>query len=316
MALLTTPFDRESTADEVLAGVDLHGRTALVTGGSSGVGIATARALARAGARVVIAARGLGRAREAAAGITADTGNEAVSAVTLDLSDPVSVRGLVRAWEGPLHMLVNNAGIMALPELDLTPDGWERQFATNHLGHFALATGLHDALAAEGGRIAAVSSTGHLFSPVVFDDINFRERPYEPFLGYGQSKSAVVLFAAEVVTRWAADGITANSLMPGGIKSPLQQYAFGEDMSDEARAVYDSYPWRSADQGAATAVLVAASPLLDGVSGRYFQNSNEAPVIDPVLVEQEAEPVGVAPYALDPENAARLWDLSAKAVGA
>ncbi|MFC9653366.1 MULTISPECIES: SDR family NAD(P)-dependent oxidoreductase [unclassified Streptomyces] len=316
MALLTTPFDRESTADEVLAGVDLHGRTALVTGGSSGVGIATARALARAGARVVIAARGLGRAREAAAGITADTGNEAVSAVTLDLSDPVSVRGLVRAWEGPLHMLVNNAGIMALPELDLTPDGWERQFATNHLGHFALATGLHDALAAEGSRIAAVSSTGHLFSPVVFDDINFRERPYEPFLGYGQSKSAVVLFAAEVVTRWAADGITANSLMPGGIKSPLQQYAFGEDMPDEARAVYDSYPWRSADQGAATAVLVAASPLLDGVSGRYFQNSNEAPVIDPVLVEQEAEPVGVAPYALDPENAARLWDLSAKAVGA
>ncbi|OKK23409.1 oxidoreductase [Streptomyces sp. CB02488] len=315
MALLTTSFDRESTADDVLSGVDLHGRTALVTGGSSGVGLATARALARAGARVVIAARGLERAREAAVGVTADTGNEAVTAVPLDLSDPASVRGLVRAWEGPLHMLVDNAGIMALPELSLTADGWERQFATNHLGHFALANGLHDALASVGGRIAAVSSTGHLASPVVFDDINFGERPYDPFLAYGQSKSAVVLFAAEAATRWAADGITANSLMPGGIKSPLQKHAFGEDMSDEARAVYDSYPWRSADQGAATSVLVAASPLLDGVSGRYFQNSNEAPVIDPALFAREAEPVGVAPHALDPESAARLWDLSARATG-
>jgi NAD(P)-dependent dehydrogenase (short-subunit alcohol dehydrogenase family) len=316
MALLATPFNRDSTADDVLAGVDLHGRTALVTGGSSGVGIATSRALAGAGARVVIAARGLDRAREVAADITADTGNEAVTAVPLDLSDPASVHGLVRAWEGPLHMLVNNAGIMALPELDLTADGWERQFATNHLGHFALAAGLHGALAAEGGRIAAVSSTGHLSCPVVFEDINFRERPYDPFVGYGQSKSAVVLFAAEVATRWGADGITANALMPGGIKSPLQKHAFGEDMSDQVRAVYDSYPWRSADQGAATSVLVAASPLLDGVSGRYFQNSNEAPVIDPALSGPEAEPVGVAQHALDPESAARLWDLSAKAVGA
>ncbi|MFG2601197.1 SDR family NAD(P)-dependent oxidoreductase [Streptomyces sp. NPDC048462] len=307
MALLTTPFNRESTADEVLAGVGLHGRTALVTGGSSGVGSATARALARAGARVVIAARGLARAREVAAGITADTGNRAVTAIALDLSAPASVHGLVSAWQGPLHMLVNNAGIMALPDPDRDADGWERQFATNHLGHFALAAG--------GGRIAVVSSTAHLGSPVVFDDINFRERPYDPLLAYGQSKSAVVLFAAEAGKRWAADGITANALMPGGIKSPLQKHAFGEDMSDEARAVYDGYPWRSADQGAATSVLVAASPLLDGVSGRYFQNSAEAPVIDPALVGQAAEPVGVAPHAIDPESAARLWDVSEQAVG-
>jgi NAD(P)-dependent dehydrogenase (short-subunit alcohol dehydrogenase family) len=316
MALLTTSFDRESTADDVLAGIDLHGRTALVTGGSSGVGAATARALAKAGARVVIAARGVDRAREAAAAVTAETGNEAVTALPLDLSDPASVHGFVRAWQGPLHMLVNNAGIMALPELDLTPDGWERQFATNHLGHFALATGLHDALAAQGGRIAAVSSTAHIRSPVVFDDINFSERPYEPFLGYGQSKSAAVLFAVEAARRWAADGITVNALMPGGIKSPLQRHAFGEGMPEEARAIYDSYPWRSADQGAATSVLVVASPLLDGVSGRYFQNSNEAPVIDPALAAQEAEPFGVAAHALDPRSAARLWDLSVNAISA
>lgn len=316
MSLLTTPFDRESTADTVLAGIDLYGPTALVTGGSSGVGAETARALARAGARVLLTARGLDRAREVAAEIVADTGNTEVGAASLDLSDPASVHGFTRAWEGPLHMLVHNAGIMALPTLERTAEGWERQFATNHLGHFALATGLHRALAAEGARIAAVSSTGHLSSPVVLDDINFHERPYDPFLGYGQSKSAVILFAAEAGRRWAADGITANSLMPGGIKTPLQKYAFGEDMTDEARAIYDSYPWRSAAQGAATSVLVAASPLLDGVSGRYFQNAAEAPVIDPALIQQEAEPVGVAPHALDPESAARLWDLSAKATAA
>ena len=314
MALLTTSFDRDSTADDVLAGIDLHGRTALVTGGSSGVGAATARALAKAGARVVIAARGVDRAREAVAAVTAETGNEAVTAAPLDLSDPASVHAFVRAWEGPLHMLVNNAGIMALPELDLTPDGWERQFATNHLGHFALATGLHDALAEQGGRIAAVSSTAHIRAPVVLDDINFSERPYEPFLGYGQSKSAAVLFAVEAARRWAADGITVNALMPGGIKSPLQRHAYGENMSEQARAIYDSYPWRSADQGAATSVLVVASPLLEGVSGRYFQDSNEAPVIDPAVAAQELEPFGVAAHALDPQSAARLWELSAAAI--
>ncbi|WP_431036481.1 SDR family NAD(P)-dependent oxidoreductase [Streptomyces sp. P6-2-1] len=315
MPLLTTPFDRDSTADDVLAGVDLHGRTALVTGGSSGVGAATSRALAAAGARVVLAARGLAAAREAAARITAETGNALVTAAPLDLSDPGSVRAFVRAWEGPLHLLVNNAGIMALPTLDRTPRGWERQFATNHLGHFALATGLRPALAAAGGaRIAALSSTGHFASPVVFDDINFAHRPYDPFAAYGQSKTADALFAVGAGSRWAADGIAAHAVMPGGIKSPLQRYAFGPDMDEQARAVYTSYPWRRADQGAATSVLAVASPLLDGVTGLYLQNCQEAPVIDPARAAREPEPFGVAAWARDTEAAERLWDVSTAAV--
>ncbi|MDT0412404.1 MULTISPECIES: SDR family NAD(P)-dependent oxidoreductase [Streptomyces] len=315
MSLPTTPFDRDSTADDVLAGVDLHGRTALVTGGSSGVGAATAHALARAGARVVLAARGLGTAREVAARITAGTGNEAVTAAPLDLSDPASVRAFVAAWEGPLHMLVNNAGIMALPALDLTPEGWERQFATNHLGHFALATGLRPALAAAGGaRVAALSSTGHFASPVGFDDINFAHRPYDPFTAYGQSKTADALFAVEAGKRWAADGIAAHAVMPGGIKSPLQRHAFGDDMDARARAVYEAYPWRSAEQGAATSVLAVASPLLDGVTGAYLQNCQEAPVLDPARAAGEPEPFGVAAWARDAEAAGRLWELSAAAV--
>ncbi|WP_037933291.1 SDR family NAD(P)-dependent oxidoreductase [Streptomyces sp. SPB78] len=316
MSLPTTPFDRDSTADDVLAGVDLHGRTALVTGGSSGVGAATAHALARAGARVVLAARGLGTAREVAARITAGTGNEAVTATPLDLSDPASVRAFVAAWEGPLHMLVNNAGIMALPALGLTPEGWERQFATNHLGHFALATGLRPALAAAGGaRVAALSSTGHFASPVVFDDINFAAPPVTTSFhrAYGRARRPpeARLLRRRGRKRWAADGIAAHAVMPGGIKSPLQRHAFGDDMDARARAVYEAYPWRSAEQGAATSVLAVASPLLDGVTGAYLQNCQEAPVLDPARAAEEPEPFGVAAWARDTEAAGRLWELSA-----
>jgi NAD(P)-dependent dehydrogenase (short-subunit alcohol dehydrogenase family) len=316
MTLLSTPFNRDTTADEVLRGVDLTGRRAVVTGGSSGVGVETARALARAGAEVTLAVRNTAKGAKVAAEITADTGSQAVLVAPLELTDLDSVRAFAAAWQGPLHILVNNAGIMALPELQLTPQGWEAQFATNHFGHFALATGLHHALAAEGGRIAALSSTAHLYSPVVFDDINYARRPYVPLEAYGQSKTAIVLFAVEAGRRWAADGITANAVMPGGIRTPLQQYAFGEDMSDEARAVYDAYPWRTAAQGAATSVLVAGSPLVEGATGRYFQNSAEAPVIDPKELETDIEPVGVAEYALDPVAAERLWELSTAAVSA
>ncbi|MFE4254031.1 SDR family NAD(P)-dependent oxidoreductase [Streptomyces sp. NPDC056910] len=315
MSPLSTPFTRDTTADEVLRGVDLSGRRAVVTGGSSGVGVETARALARAGAEVTLAVRNIGKGAKIAAEITTDTGNEAVLVAPLELTDLDSVRAFAAAWQGPLHMLINNAGIMALPELEFTR-GWETQFATNHLGHFALATGLHRALAAEGGRIATLSSSAHLYSPVIFDDINFARRPYTPIEAYGQSKTAIVLFAVEAARRWGADGITANALMPGGIRTPLQQHAFGEDMSDEARNVYDSYPWRTAPQGAATSVLVAGSPLVEGATGRYFQNSAEAPIIDPKEIETSLEPVGVAEYALDPDAAKRLWDLSAAAVTA
>ena len=316
MTLITTPFNRDTTADEVLRDVDLSGRRAVVTGGSSGVGIETARSLARAGAEVTLAVRDIDKGAKAAAEITADTGNPAVHVAAVDIADLDSVRAFADSWRGPLHILVNNAGIMALPELQLSRQGWELQFATNHLGHFALANGLHRALSAEGARIVAVSSNAHLRSPVVFDDINFAHRPYDPFDAYGQSKTATVLFAVGVAQGWTADGITANALMPGGIRSPLQRYAFGDDMPAEARRIYDSYPWRSAEQGAATSVLVAASPLLDGVSGRYFQDSNEAPVIDPEQAQTELEVAGVAAYALDPAAAERLWELSAAAMPA
>ena len=204
MTRITTPFGFDSTAAEVVAGIDLSGRRAIVTGGSSGIGVETARALAGAGADVTLAVRDTDAGERTAADITATTGNAAVHVGRLDLADQASVAAFVADWSGPLHILVNNAGVMALPELQLTPEGWEMQFATNHLGHFALALGLHDALAAAGdARIVSLSSVGHLRSPVIFDDLNFTSRPYDPWLAYGQSKTANVLFAVEATRRWA-----------------------------------------------------------------------------------------------------------------
>ncbi len=195
---ITTPFSAESTAEEVISGIDLSARRAIVTGGSSGIGVETARALAGAGAEVTLAVRDIDAGKRTATDITATTGNDAVLVDRLDLADQTSVAAFVANWSGPLHLLINNAGVMALPDLQLTRAGWELQFATNHLGHFALATGLHDALAAaDDARIVSLSSRGHLRSPVIFDDINFASRPYDPWLAYGQSKTANVLFAVE-----------------------------------------------------------------------------------------------------------------------
>src|SRR5882672_5366392 len=173
----------------------------------------------------------------------------------LELADPVSVRSFVSTWDGPLHILVNNAGIMASP-LMRTAEGWEMQFATNHLGHFALATGLHGALAAAGGaRVVSVSSSAHLRSPVVFEDIHFEQREYEPWAAYGQSKTANVLFAVEATKRWAGDGITVNSLMPGGIRTKLQRYVSDEELARLRAATGGGAPnWKTPEQGAATSV--------------------------------------------------------------
>jgi NAD(P)-dependent dehydrogenase (short-subunit alcohol dehydrogenase family) len=301
----TTPYGFETTADEVLDGVELTGKRAIVTGGASGIGIETARALALAGAEVTLAVRDLGVGRQVAENITATTGNRAVLVAPLDLVDRRSVADFVGKWHGPLHILVNNAGIMALPELRRTVEGWELQFATNHLGHFNLALGLHGALAeADGARVVSVSSNGHRTSPIVFEDIQFERRPYEAWSAYGQSKTANVLFAVEAAKRWAADGITANALMPGGIQTNLQRHQEGS-MTPEIKAILDNYHWKTPQQGAATSVLLAASPLLQGVTGRYFEDCNEA--------EGTTDPVadfGVRPYALDEADAARLWDVS------
>jgi NAD(P)-dependent dehydrogenase (short-subunit alcohol dehydrogenase family) len=301
---ITTPYNAESTAAEVIDGIDLVGRRAIVTGGASGIGIETARALADAGAEVTLAVRNVEAGRRTAEDILDTTGNKVLVA-PLDLADQASVGRFVATWNGPLHILVNNAGIMAAP-LMRTPQGWEMQFATNHLGHFALATGLHDALAAAGrARVVSVSSSAHHRSPVVFDDIHFEHRAYEPWSAYGQSKTANVLFAVEGSKRWADDGITINALMPGGIRTNLQRYVSDEELARlRATAGVNDARWKTPEQGAATSVLVATSPLLDGVGGRYFEDCNEAEV------GRLSGRHGVAEYALDPEAAARLWQVS------
>lgn len=302
---ITTPFGAQSTAAEVAAGVDLSGRRAIVTGGASGIGIETARALAGAGAEVTLAVRDRAAGERTAADITAATGNPCVLVAPLDLADQCSVASFASGWDGPLHILVSNAGVMASPELR-TPQGWELQFATNHLGHFALALGLHRALAAAGGaRIVSVSSSAHLRSPVVFGDIHFTGRPYEPWLAYGQSKTANVLFAVEAARRWAGDGITANALHPGGIRTALQRYVSDEEL-DRIRAQAGGGPadWKTPEQGAATSVLLAASPLVAAATGRYFEDCGEAGPNQPGTRR------GVAAYAMDPEEAARLWQVS------
>jgi NAD(P)-dependent dehydrogenase (short-subunit alcohol dehydrogenase family) len=322
---IQTPFGFDSTAAEVIEGIDLSGRHAIVTGASSGIGVETARALASVGAAVTLAVRDTDAGRRTATQIKDATGNDSVDVRPLDLADLASVAGFIGAWTGPLHILINNAGVMALPELELTPDGWELQFATNHLGHFALALGLRDALAAAGdARIVSLSSRGHLRSPVVFDDINFKSRPYDPWLAYGQSKTANVLFAVGATDRWAADGITANAVHPGGIMETNLARHMDPEQVAQLRATATStgsttqtingapIRFKTVAQGAATSVLVATSPRLEGVGGRYFEDCNEAERLPAGNVS--TAPSGVAPYALDPDAGDRLWKLSLGAV--
>jgi NAD(P)-dependent dehydrogenase (short-subunit alcohol dehydrogenase family) len=300
---ITTPFGFESTAAEVAEGVDLTGRRAIVTGGASGIGTETARVLAAHGAEVTIAARNL----EAADGVAAGIDGE-VRTGLLDLADLESVRSFAAAWEGPLDLLVNNAGVMALQELTLGEGGLELQFATNHVGHFALAVGLHDALAAaEGARIVSLSSRGHLRSPVVFDDISFERREYTPFGAYGQSKTANVLFAVGATKRWSGEGITANAVHPGGIlDTNLSRHMEPEQV--DALMNSGTFRPKTVEQGAATSVLVATWPELEGDGGHYFEDCNEA---EPVHVAEGETPThGVADYALDEAAADRLWELS------
>ena len=306
---ITTGFGHQSTAADVIAGVDLSGKRAVVTGGASGIGVETARALAGAGAEVTLAVR------DTAAGdrVAADIGGK-VSVAQLDLSNLSSVDDFVAAWNGPLDILVNNAGVMAVQDLVIAPSGHELQFATNHLGHFALTICLHEALASAGGaRIVSVSSSGHLRSPVIFDDLDFAFREYDPFAAYGQSKTANVLFAVEATRRWADDGIVANALMPGGILTALQRHLGQEYQAGaDERFRRAGSRLKTVEQGAATSVLLAASPLVDGVGGRYFEDCNEATVVDH---RDDFGLSGVAPYALDQANAERLWDVSLKLIG-
>jgi NAD(P)-dependent dehydrogenase (short-subunit alcohol dehydrogenase family) len=299
-----TPFGFHSTAAEVIDGVNLASRRAIVTGGASGIGIETARALAGAGASVTLAVRRPDAAEPVAIELRRSTGNHAIDIRTLDLSDLRSVKSFTDAWEGPLHILVNNAGIMAVPELEKTPQGVELQFGTNFLGHFALAIGLQRPLAkANGARVVSLSSSGHFFSPVIFDDLNFDFIPYTPFGAYGQSKSANALLAVGITRRWADQGIVSNAVNPGAIATGLQKYTGGLKTPVERR--------KTPEQGAATSVLLAASPLLDGIGGLYFEDCNQSPRITKRPTDFSG---GVAPYAVDPDNAERLWEVSLKLI--
>jgi NAD(P)-dependent dehydrogenase (short-subunit alcohol dehydrogenase family) len=307
----TTKYGAATTAAEIVHNVDLHGRRVVVTGASSGIGVETARALASAGAEVTLAVRNVEAGTKVADGIAEKLapGTGALQIARLDLADPASVAGFVRAWTGPLHVLVNNAGVMALPQLTRTSAGYEMQFATNHLGHFALATGLHQWLAtAEGARVVSVASIGHLFSPVVFDDLHYRFRPYDQWTSYGQSKSANVLFAVGAAQRWADDGIVANALMPGNIASTaLARHMGADDLANFGEQTELGLPpVKTIEQGAATSVLLAASPDVEGVTGRYYEDCAEAPQV----TERGTHTGGVAPYALDRDNAERLWQVS------
>jgi NAD(P)-dependent dehydrogenase (short-subunit alcohol dehydrogenase family) len=312
--LIETPFGEFSTADEVAEGVDLTGRRAVVTGASSGIGVETARTLATHGAQVTLAVRNAAAGEQVAADIRAGAPDARVDVRPLELGDRGSIAAFVEAWSGPLDLLINNAGVMALPERTLI-DGQETQFATNHLGHFALASGLHRALAAaDGARVVSVSSSAHLRCPVLFDDPTFAFVPYDPFLAYGQSKTANVLFAVEANRRWSDDGITVNALMPGGIATGLQRHVDMEALLAARRSAGASDTLKTTQQGASTSVLLAVSPLLEGVGGRYFEDCHEASVLTDRTQADGRH--GVAPFALDPDNAARLWTLSERLLSA
>ncbi|MBE0400097.1 SDR family NAD(P)-dependent oxidoreductase [Halomonas sp. FME1] len=276
----------------------------IVTGGASGIGIETTRALALAGAEVTIAARRPDAAEEVASMLRRETGNPAISVRALNLCDLQSVRSFVETWDRPLHALINNAGIMALPELQRSSQGYEMQFATNYLGHFALTVGLHPYLAkAQGARVVSVSSTGSLFGPVFWDDPHFRFIPYNPLLAYAQSKTACILLSIGITQHWSDDGIVSNALNPGAIATNLQRHTGGLKTPENRR--------KTPAQGASTSVLLAASPLVEGVTGRYFDNCNEAQVVQG---RSDGIPDGVASYALDQSNAMRLWELAGKLV--
>ncbi|MCZ7375819.1 SDR family NAD(P)-dependent oxidoreductase [Micromonospora sp. WMMC250] len=313
---LTTPFTARSTAAEILDGVDLTGRRMIVTGGASGIGVETTRALARAGAEVTIATRDPRRADALVEEFASQATRGAVSASALDLADLASVDAFVAGWQGPLDVLVANAGIMAIPTRQLTAQGWELQLATNYLGHFALARGLHDNLrAARAARVVVVSSGAHLAAPLDFDDPQFERRPYDPWSAYGQSKTAEVLLAVGISRRWAKDGITANALNPGYIFTNLQRHIDDDTMRamgamDEAGNLVEADYYKKPDQGASTTVLLAGSPLLDGVSGRYFDDNQEAEVV-PGGPDATG---GVAAHAMDPAAADRLWAYAEEAL--
>jgi len=317
---ITSAFGAFTPAREVVAGHDLTGRTAIVTGAATGIGIETARALAEAGAEVVIAARKPDLGAEAVASINQTAKGPGARFEMLDLSELASIRAFADRWDdAPLNILINNAAVMACP-LDRTKDGFEMQIGTNHFGHFLLGTLLATALeegasdAAKTSRLVSLSSIGHRRSDINWDDPNYLTRPYEKWESYGQAKTANSLFAVGFHRRMKDRGITANAVMPGGIMTPLQRHLPIEEQRalgwiDENGKVRDGF--KTTEQGASTSVWAAVGPELEGVGGLYLENCAQA-----LPWSKDVPWEGVMPYALDADSAERLWGLSMETVGA
>ncbi|KPP89446.1 SDR family NAD(P)-dependent oxidoreductase [Erythrobacter sp. HL-111] len=312
-------YGKETTTDEVLEGRDLSGLTAFITGGNSGLGRETGRALASKGAQVVLAGRDEKKLAAAAKAIRADTGSESVETIACDLADLASVRactGEARERFARIDLLINNAGVMATP-FEHTKDGFERQFGTNHLGHFALTAGLMPLIEAAAGRpgsgrIVNLSSRAHQMTGVDLDDPHFERREYDPWASYGQSKTANVLFTVALENRFGAKGIHAYAVHPGGIDTNLGRHLTTEMAQGLMQYISKNdpgYSWKSIPQGAATSVWAATSETIEGRGGFYCEDCREA------AIEAEATDRGVRPYALDPDTAARLWDMSERMTG-
>lgn len=307
-------FGHGSTARDVLSGVDLSGRVAVVTGGYSGLGLETTRALAGAGAHVVVPARRRPAAEEALAEV-----DGSVEVHELDLGSLDSVRAFASGVVGSgraVDLLVNNAGIMACPETRVG-HGWEAQLATNHLGHFVLTCELWPALVASGGaRVVSLSSTGHKLSDIRWDDPMWHAEPYDKWRAYGQSKTANSLFAVHLDALGAAESVRAFAVHPGGIMTPLQRHMAREEMvalgwMDEQGNVREGF--KTPEQGAATSVWAATSPALEGRGGVYCEDCDVAEPTDPA--SPLARYRGVDAHAVDRDSAARLWDLSVAITG-
>lgn len=316
---INSGFTAASTANDVIKGIDLKGKVAIVTGGYSGIGLETVRVLGNAGAQVIVPARDLNKAREALKGI-------GVEIEELDLLDPASIDVFTDrflASRRPLHILVNSAGIMANP-FTLDARGYEIQFATNHLGHFQLVKKLWPALQqANGARVISVSSRGHRFSPVVLEDINFSNREYDRWAAYGQSKTANILFALELDKRGSKEGIRAFSLHPGSILGTgLSVHLTKEELlaagviDENGKPILDaSRGLKTIEQGASTSVWCATSPQLNGLGGLYCEDNEVSPLMPTdttrsLNIGTSAVFSGVMPYAVDQEVAERLWVLS------